>query len=125
MAHRLDPPVDSPALPPDEVERRLRAEFGHVEADADGGAEVVASMLRQFERMNAPPEVVEEHRQLLPSAVRFVVAEAPDFADAYLCFTAMPGRGFLLGYHSARHEREARPLLDRCARVLGYGVTLV
>lgn len=82
-------------------------------------------MIRQFERMGAPLAVIEEHRRLLSSSVRFVVADVPDFVEAYLAFTAMPGRGFHVGYHSAWHEQEAGPLLDRCARVLGYEVTLV
>jgi hypothetical protein len=125
MAHRLDPPEADQALDPAEVVRRLRAEFSHVEADAPAGAEVVAAMIRQFERMNVPPPVVEEHHRLLPSAIRIVVADAPDFEDAYLCFTALPGRGFLVGYHSARHERESGGLLERCARALGYEITLV
>jgi hypothetical protein len=125
MAHRLEPPEATEPLDPTEVARRLRAEFPHVEADASGGADVVAAMIRQFERMNAPPPVIEEHRRLAPSAIRIVVADAPDFRDAYLCFTALPGRGFLVGYHSARHEQESRVLLERCARVLGYEITLV
>ncbi len=125
MAHRLDPPEATLALDPAEVVRRLREEFSHVEADAPGGAEVVAAVVRQFECMGAPQPVIEEHRRLLPAAVRMVVADAPDFEDAYLCFTALPGRGFLVGYHSARHEQASGALLERCARVLGYEITLV
>src|SRR5579871_310996 len=125
MAHRLDPPEAAEALDPAEVVRRLRAEFFHVEADASRGAEHVAAMIRQFERMSVPPSVVEEHRRLLPSAIRIVVADAPDFGDAYLCFTALLGRGFLVGYHSARHEQASAALLERRAKVLGYEITLV
>jgi hypothetical protein len=125
MAHRLDPPEGLPALAPEEIARILRAEFAHVEADAQAGAEVVASMLRQFERMRAPQRIIEEHRRLLPSAIRFVVADVPDFVDAYLCFTALPGQGFLVGYHSARHEAASAALLRRCTRALGYEITLV
>jgi hypothetical protein len=125
MAHRLDPIEDGEALDPGEVVRRLRAEFSHVAADAPGGAEHVAAMVRQFERMGAPPPVIEEHRRLLPSAIRIVIADAPAFGDAYLCFTALPGRGLFVGYHSARHEEASGALLERCAQVLGYEITLV
>ena len=125
VAHHLDPPMDSPALLPTEIERRLRAEFAYVEADVAAGSDMVASMIRQLERMNAPPATIKEHRQLLPFAVRFVVADAADFTEAYLCFTALPGKGFLIGYHGATQEQEAGPLLERCARSLGYEVTLL
>ena len=123
MAHHLDPPMECFALAPAEIECRLRDEFVHVEADAERGSEMVASMIRQLERMNAPIAIIEEHRHLLPSAVRFVVADAADFTEAYLCFTALPGQGFLIGYHGATHEEEAGPLLERCARALGYEIT--
>lgn len=125
MAHRLDPPDDVEPLDPCEVVRRLHAEFSHVEADAQGGAEHVAGMIRQFERMSAPPAVIEEHRRLLPRAIRIVIADVPDFGDAYLSFTALPDQGLFIGYHSARHEHASAALLERCAQVLGYEITLV
>lgn len=123
-AHRLDPPENHRAHTPAEVERRLREEFDHVEADKEEGAEFVASMIRQFERMGAPQTIVEEHRRLQPWAVRFVVADTPDFVDAYLCFTAMPGQGLFIGYHSAEHLEASASLLERCADVLGYRIRL-
>jgi hypothetical protein len=125
MAHRLDPPDGAAALNTDEIERRLRDEFPYVEADQQAGAEVVAGMIRQFERMSVQEEVVREHRRLQPSAVHFTVADSPDFGGAYLSFTAMPGRGLVVGYHSAGHEQSSDLLLRRCARALGYEITLL
>src|SRR5262245_1607704 len=107
MAHRLEPNKGGSYLPPAEVVRRLEGEFAFVEADSATGAEQVDSMIRQFERMRAPAEVIAEHRDLRPCAISVVVADTPEFADAYLSFVAMPGRELLVGYHSARHEREA------------------
>lgn len=98
MARRLEPLEDFPALASGEIERRLRAAFAHAEAESEAGAEVVASMIRQFERMGAP------HPRLLASIFRFVVAL--NFADAYLSVTAMPCRGLLVGDCSARRRRE-------------------
>jgi hypothetical protein len=125
MAHRLDPPEDSTALNPDEIERRLGDEFPYVQADQQAGAEVVAGLIRQFERMPVPDGVVREHRRLQCSAVRFTVADSPNFGDAYLRFTAIPGHGLLVGYHSAAHERASERLLWRCARALGDTITLL
>ena len=121
----MEPPGESPYLPPAEVVRRLAAEFAIVEADAAAGAEHVASMVRQFEQMAAPPEVIEEHRRLQPSAVHMVVADEPDPGEAYLSFAALPGKGLFIGYCSAQHEAAAWPLVERCCRVLGYGPELV
>jgi len=123
MAHRLDPPEGESYLSPAEVVRRLWGEFGFVQADARAGAEHVAAMIRQFERMDFPAAVIEEHRQLQPHAVHLVVADTAEFGDAYLSFAALPGQGPLIGYHSRRHESAAAALLARCCRALGYHAT--
>ncbi|HEU5116384.1 MAG TPA: hypothetical protein VFT74_06855 [Isosphaeraceae bacterium] len=59
MAHRLDPAEGSPAHDPHEVARLPHAEFAHVE-----------DLIRQLGRMQAPSGISEEHRCLLPTAVR-------------------------------------------------------
>jgi len=120
MAHWLGPPEGQPYLPPAEVAHRLEAEFAVVEADADAGAEIVAGMIRQFERMGFPAECIEEHRQLQPLAVQVLVADDPDPGEAYLQFCVLPGRAILVGYCSVQHEQAAGPLLDRCCKALGY-----
>ena len=125
MAHQMDPPEERAALDPEEIERRLRGKFTYVEADRQAGAEHVAGMIRQFERMPIPDEVIQEHRRLRSSAVRFIIADSPDFGDAYLNFTAIPGHRLFVGYHSAEHERASGPLLRRCAHALGYEITLI
>ena len=60
MAHRLDPLEGEPYLSLAEVVRRLKSEFGFVQADAEAGAEHVAATIRQFERMNFPAAVIDE-----------------------------------------------------------------
>jgi hypothetical protein len=125
MAHRLDPPDGESYLPPPEVVRRLQGAFAVVDADPEAGAAHVAAMIRQFERTRVPAELIAEHRQAQPFAIRVVVAEAPECGDAYLTFVALPGDGLFVGYHSAQHEAAAAPLLERCRRALGYQATLV
>jgi hypothetical protein len=125
MAHRLEPRAGEPYLPPGEIVYRLEGEFAFVEADAEAGANHVAAMIRQFERMNAPPALIEEHRQLQPATIHLVIADAPQFVDEYLSFAALPGQGLLIGYHSRQHQDAAAPLLERCCRVLGYEAHLV
>lgn len=125
MAHRLEPPVGQPYLPPGEIVHRLEGEFAFVQADAEAGVNHVAAMIRQFERMNAPQAVIEEHRQLQAAAVHLVISDAADFVDDYLSFAALPRQGLFIGYHSKQHEDAASPLLERCCRVLGYEAHLV
>jgi hypothetical protein len=125
VAHRLELADGSPHLPPAEVIQRLEAEFAVVEADAAAGAEHVAAMIRQFERMGVPEAVIDEHRQMQPAAVHLVVADDPNPGEAYLSFAALPGQGLFVGYSSGQHEEAAGPLLARCCRVLGYQPELV
>lgn len=125
MAHRLEPQNGCHYLAPAEVMHRLEGEFGFVEADAEAGMNHVAAMIRQFERMNAPQEVIEEHRQIQSAAIHLVIADSAEFGDEYLSFAALPGQGLFIGYHSRQHEDAAAPLLERCCRVLGYQPHLV
>ena len=85
----------------------------------------MATMIRQFERMKAPAEVIDEHRRAQPFAIRVVIADTLGYGDAYLTFVALPGAELFVGYNSAQHEAVATPLLKRCERALGYLATLV
>ena len=82
-------------------------------------------MLLQFQRMNAPPEVIHAHRAMLGKAIHIVVSDREDFDDDYLTFTAMPGGDPFIGYLSRQHEDAAAPLLDRACKILGYRAELV
>jgi hypothetical protein len=125
MAHRLFPINEAERLEPKEVVRRLRAEFEFVEADPDAGTEVVADMIKQFQRMQVPQEVIDEHRAMLGKAIRIVVSDREDFDDDYLTFTAMPGGYPFIGYSSRQHEDAAAPLLERTCKILRYRAELV
>ena len=125
MAHRLSPITEGEYLEPKEIVRRLRAEFEFVEADADAGTEVVADMIKQFQRMKAPQEMIEAHRAMLGKAIRIVVSDREDFEDDYLTFTAMPNGDPFIGYSSGEHEDAAAPLLERACKILRYRAELV
>jgi hypothetical protein len=124
MAHRLYP-IEGEPIEPREIVRRLRAEFDFVKADADAGSEVVANMITQFQRMNAPRETIAEHRAMLGSAIHIVVSDRENFGDDYLSFTAMPGGYPFIGYSSREHEDSAAPLLERACKILRYRAELV
>jgi len=125
VAHRLFPIIEGDYIEPKEIVRRLRAEFDFVEADADAGTEHVADMLMQFQRMNAPAEIIEAHRAMLGKAIRIVVSDREDFEDDYLRFTAMPNGDPFISYCSRQHESAAAPLLERACKILRYRSELV
>jgi hypothetical protein len=125
MAHRLVPESECPPLDPGEVIRRLRREFVAVVEDREAGARHIDQMIAQFRRMGLPIEVTEAHHGMRGEAIRVVVTDDPESDVAYLDFVTMPGEGLFIGYHSGWHEDAARPLLERCARALGYRIELV
>lgn len=125
MAHRLLPITDGGHLDPMEIVQRLRAEFDFVEADASAGTDNVARMIEQFQRMNAPPAIIDAHRAALGRAIRIVVSDREDFGDDYFTFTAIPGGDPFIGYSSRQHEEAAAPLLERACKILRYRAELV
>jgi hypothetical protein len=125
MAHRLYPIKDGENLEPEEIVRRLRAEFDFVDADREAGMEHVANMLKQFQRMNAPPPIIDAHRAMLGKAIRVIISDREDFEDDYLTFTAMPNEYPFVSYSSRQHEDAAALLLERACKILGYEAELV
>jgi hypothetical protein len=125
MAHKLSPVDEAQYLQPDEVVRRLREEFKFVEADRDAGSKVVADMIKQFERMDAPREIIDAHRAMLGKALRVIVSDRENFDNDYIIFTAMPGSSPFIGYCSRQHEDSATPLLERVCKTLDYRAELM
>lgn len=125
MAHRLYPITEGGYLEPQEIVRRLRAEFDFVEADPDAGTEHVVDMIKQFQRMEMPQEVIDEHRAMLGKAISIIVSDREDFEDDYFSFTAMPGGYPFIGYSSLHHEEAAAPLVERACKILRYRAELV
>jgi hypothetical protein len=125
LAHRLFPIIAGEYLQPAEIVRRLQAEFDFIDADVDGGTDVILGMIEQFKRMKVPQTVIDEHREMLGKAIRIVVSDREDCGDEYVTFTAMPATGLLIGYHSGQHEDAAAPLLKRVCSALGYYPKLI
>jgi hypothetical protein len=125
VAHRLSPIAKGEYLGPTEIVRRLRAEFEFVEADADAGTEVVADMIKQFQRMKRPQEMIDGYRAMRGKAIRIVVSDRENFDDDYLAFTAMPNGDPFIGCSSGQHEDAAAPLLERACKILQYRAELV
>ena len=125
MSHRLVPISENEPLEPGEIVRLLRSEFKMVIADSEAGNEHVLGMIRQFERMNAPAEIIEAHRAMLGRAIRIVIADRMDCDLDYVVFTAMAKDYPLVGYSSGKHEHAAAPLLERACKVLKYKALLV
>ena len=82
-------------------------------------------MIKQFQRMKGPREIIDAHRAMLGKAIRIVVSDREDFEDDYLAFTAMPKDDPFIGYSSGRHEQAAAPLLERACKILRYSAELV
>lgn len=125
MAHRLFPVIEGTYLEPLEIVRRLKAEFDLIEADASAGTEVVADMIKQFQRMNAPPEIIDAHQAMLGTAIRILVSDREDFDNDYLVLIAMPNSPPFISYSSKQHEESANQLLERTCQILRYRAVLV
>jgi hypothetical protein len=82
-------------------------------------------MVKQFQRMNAPPHIIEAHRAMLGNAISVVVSDREDFDEDYLTFTAMPNCNLFIGYSSGQHEASAAPLLERACEILRYRANLL
>ncbi|MBW3599578.1 MAG: hypothetical protein KY475_20190 [Planctomycetes bacterium] len=106
MAHRLSPITEDGYLEPQEIVRRLRAEFEFVEADADAGTEVVADMIKQFQRTKAPQEMIDAHRAMLGKAIRVVVSDREDFEDDRCVRCNRTRRCTGSGRHRRRHSSD-------------------
>jgi hypothetical protein len=124
MSHRLCPPDGRPFLEPEEVVERLREEFAYCDANADQGADDVGDMIAKLIELEAPQAIIDA--AIAGRERSFSVTVADDMAsEEYLRFIVQPGEGPLIGYHSGQHEAAVRPLLERCARALDYGIYLV
>ncbi|RCS40584.1 hypothetical protein DTL42_24750 [Bremerella cremea] len=124
MAHILSPADGASYLDPEEVFRRLREEFDYTAIDRDEGSDVVAAIIAKLVELKAPQEVIDFQVACQDRAIQVKIAEDAVSED-YLQFTVKPNDGIFIGYVSAEHEAAMRPLVERCARVLGYQIELI
>ena len=129
MAHsRLFPRRGESFISPGEAVRRLAAEFVAVTTDRQQGAEHVWRMVTQLRRMGhltpppATPDEIARLEVLAPEAVFVLLSDGPASGQADLTTCIFPDHPLFFGYSSAQHQAASRPLLERCAKVLGYEI---
>ena len=129
MAHELTPKPERPPLPVEEIIRRLKDSFSHVELDVQQASRELQSSVRYMARTGSPhfdSEAIERARRSIGHAVYVVLADATSPDLAYLSFLLEPEHEkIFIGYESGGHEDASRGLLERLARVLDYEVELV
>jgi hypothetical protein len=121
---------DEQFLEPDEVLRRLRAEFPVVEINQDYGREMVQERIDFIERRSSEgldpwlenDKTLERLRCGINSALGVYFADEPDAEFAYLTTVVMQNEPLFFGYTSDEHQQNARPLLKRAAKALGYDI---
>lgn len=130
MSHELWPKADRAPLPVDEVIRRLRDSFAHVEVDVEEASshleEEIRHMLRMVGEYRPSSEEIERVRRSIGRAVYVVLADGSDTDDTYLSFLLEPEHEcILISYESGGHEEASRELRERLAQVLDYDMELV
>jgi hypothetical protein len=90
MSHELWPKADRVPLPVDEIIRRLRDSFAHVEVDVEEASnhleEEIRHMLRMVGEHRPSSEEVERVRRSIGRAVYVVLADGPATDGTYLSF---------------------------------------
>lgn len=128
VAHRLGPVNGNTYLSPLVIIMRIASEFAYIDADEAVGCERVEDVIREMERRNRrarDPLIVERMEQLervKERAVHVCFGDNPGCDKSYLCAVVIPGEPMIFEYESAEHEESVLPLLERCAKLLGYGV---
>src|SRR5262245_64565261 len=93
MANELTPKAERRALPIDEITRRLRESFGHVELDEDRASRELSDSVRYMAGVGSPhftDEDIQSARQSIGHSVYVVIADDANAALAYLSFLLAP-----------------------------------
>lgn len=131
MSHELWPKADHAPLPIEEIIRRLRDSFAHVEIDVEEASRHLEEEIRHMMRTSGGDspwnrEEIEQARQSIGRAVYVVLADDPHTDATYLSFLLEPEHErIFISYESGRHEDASRELRERLARVLDYDLELV
>jgi hypothetical protein len=128
IAHRLGPVNGHAYLSPLVIVMRIAAEFAYIDADEKAGCERVEDIVRQMASRNRRlkdarlDERIEHLEKVKDRAVHICFGDNPGCDKSYLCAVVIPGEPLIFDYESAEHEESVQPLIERCAKVLGYGV---
>jgi hypothetical protein len=129
MAHELTPKPGNTPLPFEEVIRRVRDSFIHVQLDEDRASQELTESVRYMARTGSPHftnEDIERARRSIGRAVHVTIVDERGSDLAYLSFLLEPDDDTIfLAYQSATHEEMSRDLRERLARVLDYEIELV
>ena len=132
MAYEFWPKPGQQMLSIDEVVRRLKSNFGHVELDTDRATQDILRTIEFVQGLRArgatayTDEDIERQRRAAGKSVHIVVSDDPSAKFAYLTFTLGPeDERIFIGYESDEHEKASEELRLRLARILDYDVELV
>ncbi len=124
MAQELIPKGGKPALPINEIIRRLEANFKHVKLDTERAKreceESIQRMTRALQQGAkwCTPAELEQTKREMGRTIYVIVADNP---SAYISFTLSPEtEQIFIGFESGQHEKAARPLCKRLEKVLDY-----
>lgn len=126
VAHRLIVRENGRYLRPRLVIARLQCAFAYVEGDEDAGRRHVGYIIRQLDAMARKgfADIGSEYLQRLKKAqsesIYVYFGDNPGSELNCLHTALIPNEPLYFDYASATHENAARPLLMRCAEVLGY-----
>jgi hypothetical protein len=65
---------------------------------------------------------MEQLERVKDRAVHVCFGDNPGCDKSYLCAVVIPGEPMIFEYESVEHEESVQALLERCAKILGYGV---
>ena len=126
MAQRLGVRDAGRYLSPLVVVSRLESEFAYMEVDEEGGRRHVRGLIYQLQKMIAiglipiNNEYVERLKRAQRASIYIIFGDDPGSELACLSTAVIPGEPLFFDYLSSAHAEAARPLLVRCAEVLGY-----
>lgn len=126
MAHELTPKPGQEYLLPEEILRRLRLAFKHVDASKSRAVESIQQSIQYMRQSGAfSDEEIERLRGVRDRAIDVIVADESPPGLAYLTVLIEPDEKLFFDYESQSHEKAAEPLLERIAKLLDYDLELV
>lgn len=128
MGHRLLSKPELGYLSPREVVNRINAVFAYVEASEDEGRQHVRDVITQLQAMMKDGTIPQDRqylahlRRVQDQAIYVYFGDNPGAENECLSTAVIPGEPILFDYASPDHEQCSRPILERCAIVLGYDI---
>src|SRR5438128_2602263 len=117
---KLFPPEQGPAFDVAELLRRLSAEFDYIHADSEAGrshvADMIAATLRFSDALPHKQQQLADLRSVHDAAVYVTFGDSEE-SVASCCL--LPERPLFFDGPD-EIDGPARPLVERCAKILGY-----